>query len=211
MAKFNEMSVAAKTGILFLVALLLGGVFYYMYLNPTIEENKQLQARVSDKQAENKKLKFFEDKLPELNTQLVHLQQQLEIERKIVPDDKEADKFMKLIHDQASAAGIEIRRYSALPIASRQYVTEVPFQIDIDGTYDSVVRFFDRVAKLDRIINVGNLQMANIKTTGPAKVKTTYTYAPGESVVASCTATTFFSHDMMPQDSAPAAPNAAKK
>ena len=211
MAKFNEMSVAAKTGILFLVALLLGGVFYYMYLNPTIEENKQLQAKVSDKQAENKKLKFFEDKLPELNTQLVHLQQQLEIERKIVPDDKEADKFMKLIHDQASAAGIEIRRYSALPIASRQYVTEVPFQIDIDGTYDSVVRFFDRVAKLDRIINVGNLQMANIKTTGPANVKTTYTYAPGESVVASCTATTFFSHDMMPQDSAPATPNAAKK
>ena len=196
---------------MFLVALLLGGVFYYMYLNPTIEENKQLQAKVSDKQAENKKLKFFEDKLPELNTQLVHLQQQLEIERKIVPDDKEADKFMKLIHDQASAAGIEIRRYSALPIASRQYVTEVPFQIDIDGTYDSVVRFFDRVAKLDRIINVGNLQMANIKTTGPAKVKTTYTYAPGESVVASCTATTFFSHDMMPQDSAPATPNAAKK
>ena len=211
MAKFNEMSVAAKAGILFLVALLLGGVFYYMYLSPIIEENKQLQARVSDKQAENKKLKFFEDKLPELNTQLVHLQQQLEIERKIVPDDKEADKFMKLIHDQASAAGIEIRRYSALAIASRQYVTEVPFQIDIDGTYDSVVRFFDRVAKLDRIINVGNLQMANIKTTGPAKVKTTYTYAPGESVVASCTATTFFSHDMMPQDSAPATPNAAKK
>ena len=81
MAKFNEMSVAVKTGILFLVALVLGGVFYYMYLNPIIVENKQLQAKVNDKQAENKKLKFFEDKLPELNAQLVHLQQQLPIER----------------------------------------------------------------------------------------------------------------------------------
>ena len=59
MAKFNEMSVAAKTGILFLVALLLGGVFYYMYLSPIIEDNKQLQAKVSDKQAENKKLKPY--------------------------------------------------------------------------------------------------------------------------------------------------------
>ena len=209
MAKFSEMSVAAKAGIFFLAALLVGGAFYYLYLNPIIEENKQLQAKVTDKQAENKRLKFFEDKLPELNTQLVHLQQQLEIEKKIVPDEKEADKFMKLIHDQASAAGIEIRRYSSLPIASRQYVTEVPFQVDIDGTYDSVVRFFDRVAKLDRIINISNLQMANVKTTGPAKIKTTYTYAPGESVVASCTATTFFSHDMTPPDSTPAAPNAA--
>jgi len=69
----------------------------------------------------------------------------------------------------------------------------------------------EQSARLDRIINVTNLQMANVKTTGPAKVKTTYTYAPGESVVASCTATTFFSHDMTPQDSAPATPNAAKK
>src|SRR5437660_9076148 len=122
MAKFSEMSVAAKAGIFFLAALLVGGAFYYLYLNPIIEDNKQLQAKVTDKQAENKRLKFFEDKLPELNTQLVHLQQQLEIEKKIVPDEKEADKFMKVVHDQASAAGINIRRYTAMPTSNEKLV-----------------------------------------------------------------------------------------
>ena len=211
MAKLNEMSMAAQLGILLLVAILIGGGFYYGFLNTMIQNNKQLQARVDDKQAENKRLKFFEDKLPELNAQLVHLQQQLEIEKKIVPDEKEADKFMKVVHDQASAAGINIRRYTAMPISNEQFVTHVPFQIDIDGRYDAMVDFFDKVGRLDRIINIENLQVANTKTTGPAKIKTSYPYNPGESVVASFTATTFFSHDMTPPDSAPAAAGAVKK
>jgi len=211
MAKFNEMSITTQLGALLLVAALVGAGFYYGFLNNIIQKNTELQTKVQEKQDENKKLKFYEDKLPEMNAQLVHLEQQLDIEKKIVPDEKEADKFMKLMHDQAASAGINIRRYSAMPMASRQYVTEVPFQIDVDGRYDAMVDFFDRIGRLDRIINISNLQIANTKTTGPAKIKTTYPYSPGESVVASCTATTFFSHDMTPPDSGTAAAGAVKK
>lgn len=211
MAKFNEMSITTQLGVLLLAGILVGAGFYYGFLNNIIQKNKDLQSKVEDKQAENKRLKFFEDKLPELNAQLVHLQQQLDIEKKIVPDEKEADRFMKLMHDQAASAGINIRRYAAMPIASRQYVTEVPFQIDVDGRYESMVDFFERIGRLDRIINISNLQISNTKTTGPSKVKATYPYSAGESVVASCTATTFFSHDMTPPDSAPAAAGAVKK
>jgi type IV pilus assembly protein PilO len=203
MSKLDEMSVAAKTGVLFLVALLAGGLYYYGFLSKSIEENKQIQAQVKAKQDENDRLRPYQDKLNDLNADLIHLQQQLDREKLIVPDEKEADKFIKLLHDTAAAAGIEVRRFTAMPIGNKGYVTEVPFQIDLDGPYYSVVNFFDRVAKLDRIINITNLQMTNTKATGPAKVKTTYSYAAGESVVASCTATTFFSHDLQPQDVAP--------
>jgi hypothetical protein len=37
--------------------------------------------------------------------------------------------------------------------------------------------------------------MGNTKSGSAAKVKGSYTYAPGETVLASCTATTFFSHE----------------
>jgi hypothetical protein len=37
--------------------------------------------------------------------------------------------------------------------------------------------------------------VANTKKTSEAKTKHTYQYAPNESVVATCMATTFFSHD----------------
>ena len=58
--------------------------------------------------------------------------------------------------------------------------------------------FFENVSKLERIVNVAGLQVATTKRPTDAKAKHTYQYAANESVVATCTATTFFSHDLAP-------------
>src|SRR6478672_8823065 len=202
MAKFGEMSLGARAGILFLAAAMVGAAYYYIYFNPMYQANQQLDAKIKEKKAENETLKMFEPKLAEVNRNMAILQQQLEIQKRIVPEDKDADQFIKLLHDTAATSGIEIRRYTAMPVANREFYSEVPFAIDIDGPYYSVLTFFQRVAELERIVNVSNMQMGNTKSSSAAKVKTTYPYAPGETVVASCTATTFFSHE---PDEAPAA------
>ena len=198
MAKFDEMSLIVKVGILALVAGIVGAGFYFWPLGPMNDEIRDLRAQVAAKRQENEMLKSYVPKLADLNKQIAQLQEQLAEEKKIVPDEKEADLFIKQLHDTAAAAGVEIRRYTAMPIANHDFYTEVPFQLDLDGSYFSMLNFFDRIGKVERIINIGNLQMSNTKSTGPSKVKTTYPYAPGESVVASCTATTFFSHDLTP-------------
>jgi type IV pilus assembly protein PilO len=203
MAKFGEMSFAARLGVLVLAALIVGVAYYYVYLNPQIQANAEIKTKITDKNRENEQLRQFEPKLADLNRQMAILQQQMEIQKKIVPDDKDADQFIRLLHDTASTSGIEIRRYASMPVGNHEFYSDVPFAIDIDGPYYSVLNFFQRVSELERIVNIDNLQMSNVKTTGPAKVKGSYQYAPGETVVASCTATTFFSHE--PEQPAPAA------
>ncbi len=198
MAKIDEMPLIGKIGILVLVAALVGAGFYFWQISPVVEATKEVKTKVAAKRAENDRLKEFVPKLAALDKHLVELEQQLAEEKKIVPDDKEADQFIKLLHDTAALAGIEIRRYTAMPTASHDFYSEVPFQLDLDGPYFSMLNFFDRVGKLERIINIANLQMSNTKNTSPSKVKQTYTYAPSETVVASCTATTFFSRDLTP-------------
>jgi len=195
MAKFGEMSLGARAGILFLAAAMVGAAYYYIYFNPMYQANQQLETKLKEKKAENETLKMFEPKLAEVNRNMAILQQQLEIQKRIVPEDKDADQFIKLLHDTAATSGIEIRRYTALPVSNKEFYSEVPFAIDIDGPYYSVLNFFQRVAELERIVNVGNMQMGNTKRGSEAKVKGAYTYAPGETVLASCTATTFFSHE----------------
>jgi type IV pilus assembly protein PilO len=195
MAKFNEMSFGARLLVLVLVVAVAFAAYYYVYLNPQLQANQQLKTRIDDKNRENAQLRQFEPKLAELNRQMAILQQQMEIQKKIVPDDKDPDQFIRLLHDTAATSGIEIRRYASMPVANHEFYSDVPFAIDIDGPYYSVLNFFQRVSELERIVNIDNLQMANTKNTGPAKVKTTYKWEPGETVVASCVATTFFSHE----------------
>jgi len=205
MASFSELP--GKTQ----VALIVGGAvaltvgFYFLQLRRMTEANHIANAALQAKQRENALLRPYRDKEKELEQKIAALQQQLEILRKIVPDEKEADQFMHIMQATAANAGVEIRRYTSKPIATREFYTEAPFEMDIDGPYYSVLNFFDRTAKLERIINVGGLQMASVKKPGDAKVRRSYQYAPSESVVVNCLATTFFSHDSAPQ----AAPKAA--
>lgn len=208
MARFDEMSVGARIGVLTLIAVVAFAVFYFVYFQGKLQENKELQTKVDDKNRENDTLRPYETKLPELSRSLVILEMQMERVKKVVPEEKSSDEFIRLLHDTAATAGIEIRRYTAMPTANHEFYSDVPFSIDIDGPYYSVLGFFARVAELERIVNIDNMQMANTKTTSPAKIKTTYQYAPGETVVANCTATTYFSHD--PEIVGAGAPGQAK-
>jgi Tfp pilus assembly protein PilO len=93
---------------------------------------------------------------------------------------------------------VELRRYAAMPTSAKEYYTEVPFAMELDGPYYSMLNFFDRVGKLERIVNVSGLLVSSSKKPSDAKLKHTYIYAPNESVAASFTATTFYSHDLAP-------------
>jgi type IV pilus assembly protein PilO len=112
---------------------------------------------------------------------------------------------MTTMDSEALKAGVELRRFSAKPVAAKEYYTEVPFDMELDGPYYSMLNFFDRVGKLERIVNVSGLLVGTTKNPTVAKVKHQYQYAPNESVVASFVATTFYSHDLEPPAAGPGA------
>ncbi|HUK25129.1 MAG TPA: type 4a pilus biogenesis protein PilO [Terriglobales bacterium] len=202
MEKFSELSGIKQWGMLLAGALLLTGVAYFFEFKSMQDANTAAQQALEAKRQENRELESYKPKLAEMDRQVASLKQQLEIEQTIVPDEKEVDGFMRMLDGEADKAGIEIRRYTAQPTTSKEFYSEVPFELELDGPYYSVLNFFDRVSKLQRIVNVSDLLVASTRHPTEAKTKHTYNYAPNESVVATCVATTFFSHDM--QATAPA-------
>ena len=214
MANFGEMTGVKQWAALLAGMAVLTAALYYTVFKTQREANVAAQSKLDSKLRENAELEAYRPKLAEIERQLVSLKQQLEIERRIVPDEKEVDNFMHMLESEARKSGIYVRRYTAKPVSSREFFTEVPFEIELDGPYYSMLGFFDRVGKLERIVNVSGLMVSTTKKPTDAKAKKKYDYAPGETVVATCTATTFFSHDPAPPTTAPgakAATVAAKK
>jgi type IV pilus assembly protein PilO len=202
MLNLNEVPAAIKQWTtLILGAVLLTGALYFTVFKSERAANDAAGQKLSAKLKENAELEAYRPKLAEMDRQVASLKQQLEIERRIVPDEKEVDGFIKMLDAEALKAGIEIRRYTAKPVATKEFYTELPFELELDGPYYSVVNFFDHVGKLERIVNVSNLLVANTKKGSEAKTKHTYQYAANESIVATCNASTFFSHDLEPSAS----------
>jgi type IV pilus assembly protein PilO len=202
MAKFSEMPGTTQVAIVVGGAIALTVGFYFLQLRRMTEANQVASAALRARQRENNLLRPYRDKEKDLEQKIAALQQQLEILKRIVPDEKEAEQFMHIMQATANQAGVEVRRYTTKPLQSHEFYSEAPFEMDIDGPYYSVLTFFEHAAKLERIINVTGLQMASVKKPSDAKVRKTYQYAPSETVVVSCLATTFFSHDI----SSPAPP-----
>jgi type IV pilus assembly protein PilO len=196
MANFSELSGMKQWGVVLAGGALVSTALYFTVFKSQSQRNATAQHALEDKVRENNELESYRPKLKQIEQQLTELKQQLEIEQRIVPDEKQVDGFITMLDGEAQKAGIELRRYLAKDPRPQQYYTEVPFDIELDGPYYSVLNFFDRVGKLERIVNISGLTLATTRNPQAAKVKHSYQYAPNESVVAACTATTFFSHDL---------------
>jgi type IV pilus assembly protein PilO len=202
MENFSELSGIKQWGLMLAGAALVTGALYYTQFKNLQDANAAAQVTLDAKLQENRELESYRPKLVDMDRQVASLKQQLDIERHIVPDQKEVDGFIKMLDAEAVKTGVELRRYTAMPVAAKEFYTEVPFELELDGPYYSMVNFFNQVGKLERIVNVSGLMVASTKKPNDAKARHTYNYAPNESVVATCTASTFFSHDMEPPASA---------
>ena len=200
---FNDLSGLKQWGAVLAGGALVTVALYFTVFKSQSDKNTATQHELQDKVRENNELESYRPKLKDMDRQLANLKQQLEIERRIVPDEKQVDGFIETLDAEAAKAQVELRRYTAKPVVAKEYYSELPFDMELDGRYYDVLNFFDRVGKLERIVNVSGLLVSNTKDPQGAKAKHTYQYAPNESVVATFTATTFFSHDL---DVAAAAP-----
>jgi type IV pilus assembly protein PilO len=208
MASWSELPVRSKLLVIFISAIALTAVMYFLYYKPISDENDKTAKQVASLRAENDSLRPYAKKTEDLERQIANLTQQLDQMKQIVPDSKEADQFIRMVNATANSSGIEVRSYVTKPMTTKEFFVEAPFDLELDGPYYSVLAFFDKLAKQERIVNVSNLQMASPEDSRDVKLKHRYTYAPGETVVATCTATAYFSHDPA---TTPAKPAMAKK
>jgi Tfp pilus assembly protein PilO len=96
----------------------LSGALYFTVFKSQNDKNTAAQHALHDKIQENNELEAYRPKLKQMEQQLAELKQQLEIEQRIVPDEKQVDDFITMMDAEAVKAGVELRRYKALDVKS---------------------------------------------------------------------------------------------
>jgi type IV pilus assembly protein PilO len=207
MNKFNELPLIGRLGIILAIGAVIFAAAWYgpvPGLAAMKAKNEADMEQLKAKQADNAKLRPYEGKLAALETQLASLQLQMERQKKIVPDVESADDFIREMETAGATAGINIRGFERKPPVGKQYYTEVPFDIEVDGPYYAVLSFFEKVGTMERIVNMDSLKMTAIGGKTSA-TKHRYEYLPNESVTVACTAKTFYSKVLgAPAGTAPA-------
>ena len=191
MNKFKELPLIAQVGIFLAAAVVIVGVGEYFYLQDMVTANGGLKSKLEQLKKDNDQVKPYEAKFKQIQVENKQLENQMANLRTVVPDEKAADTFIKNVQEAGSQSGVEIRRFTARPPVTKELYMELPFELDIDGSFANVMTFFERMGNMTRVVNISNLAMGptgkNVKG-----VKKTYTYSPNETVVASFVATAFY-------------------
>src|SRR6202041_1298048 len=117
---FNELSGLKQWGAVIVGGALVTTALYFTVFKNQNDKNTAAAHAVQEKVKENNELESYRPKLKDMERQLANLKQQLEIERRIVPDEKQVDTFIEIMDGEAQKAGVELRRYTAKPIASKE-------------------------------------------------------------------------------------------
>jgi Tfp pilus assembly protein PilO len=187
------------------LAVLLLAAGEYVPGSPVTSARNQLQILHQQDTALNQEvsgLQVYERRYAEFTQEMNALNKQLDTLKTIVPEDKEADDFMRMLQGAAVASGVKIRSLTTDAVVPRDYHYEMPFDIAVDGPYFNIVDFFGRLSRLSRIINVGDLKFAGLGGNKPR-----FPVTPNTTVSGTCTITTFFTS---PQGAAAPAATAAR-
>lgn len=115
---------------------------------------------------------------------------------KVLPADAQEDSFLSSVQQASNVAGIDLKGYAPVPEVPLAYYAKIPMKIDMSGKFHQIAKFAYELGKVDRVINVENIELSDPKVVGDEVVLT-----------AKCLATAF--HALAPGKAAPAKPGAA--
>jgi type IV pilus assembly protein PilO len=166
--------------------LLVGaGLFYVGHrfmVKPINEEMSRLNIEREELLAEINKGETLKARFIEFEAELKRLESQLDSLKRILPSTEEIADLYSRIQQEGTELGLNIMLFKPGNHVPKEYYDEWPISMTLNGNYHILAKFFERIGKLYRIINVNDFAVKN--TTGK-------TAATSTTIQATCVATTF--------------------
>lgn len=173
----EKLTKAQRIGICCTAFVLVVGLFAWLFYLPGKDRINQLRndrdaikTRLATAQRNAMQLNSFRDKIAKAEAQFKSA-------RKALPGKEEIPSLLTSISRSGQDAGLDFLLFQPRPEVAREFYAEIPLSLKVAGNYHAVALFFDKVAKLDRIVNIKDIRMVAPKE--------------GETLETACTAITY--------------------
>lgn len=175
----------ARWGIVAGIPLVLIAAFYFLLISGTLAETDVVREELLKAQKDVQVKEALERRLPEFEKKIAELDGQLAMIRRQLPEKKEIPDLLDQISNLGAQSGLQFQLFKPLPEVEKDFYAEVPVDLNIVGSFHNVVDFFDKVARMPRIVTITNIEI------GKSGNKTKGARLKGTPVEARCKAVTF--------------------
>ena len=163
------------------VVIGLAAVVYTYYLKDMVATRSALQTEIAQLEKAVAQAGAVEARLSEFKRELAALDVRLEELRRILPNQKETPDVLRNVQIMAAESNLKIVKFVPQPVAPKAFYSDWPISMEVQGSYNALGSFFEKVGQFTRIVNVDNISIKGIEGS------TDHT----KTLNSVCTATTF--------------------
>jgi len=143
--------------------VLVVGIFVYFFFWPKVEKIDSLKTKLAKLEKKLATAKSNASHLKKFQAKMKEAQAQFNRAMKKLPDKEEIPSLLTAISDSGQAVGLEFLLFEPKKERKKEFYAEIPVAMSLRGNYHNLAIFFDKVARLNRIVNIQNIQMTRGK------------------------------------------------
>ncbi len=148
-----------RIGIIAAIAVLMGIGYYVGVYQDASDLLTRLRTQELELQRKLSEVRSVAANIDAFEVEIADLQKQLKIALRQLPNKQELEVLLTDISNVGKTAGIEIKSFVRKEELVHGFYAEVPIELEIEGEYHNLARFFDLVSRLPRIVNMGALSI----------------------------------------------------
>jgi type IV pilus assembly protein PilO len=150
------------------ILVAIGAGYWFLSYRPVQEERQILTARAQELQRNLNNARSIANNVAGFEAEVASLERELDLALKQLPNRKQFEDLLQDISTAGKKVGVTIKSIDRDDEVRRDFYAEVPFKLELEGEYHDLARFFEMVANLPRIVNMGALDIQVAEETRQA-------------------------------------------
>ena len=205
--KLEKLVLWQRVAILAGLIVLMVGATVWLLLLPQYEEIGQLDEKLQGLEKKLATAKLNAAELGKFQAKMQEAEAQFKIAMRALPENQEIPSLLTSISKSGQDVGLEFLLFEPKPEIRREFYAEIPVAMSLRGDYHNLAVFFDKVARLSRIVNINNISVTPPIVAPPGKGGVATPDKDGQGLSTLCTAVTYKFVEPLPEKAAaPAKP-----
>jgi type IV pilus assembly protein PilO len=170
------------------------GVVNWQVLTPMRDQLAAGERQLAELQNKIQEGRAAKQQLPRFREEVRQLEMELDKLLRILPARRNTPDLLRRIRSLTEQGDFAMRRFTPGQLSDREFFSEWPIAVSVEGGYHNLALFFDRISRFSRIINIEDLTIAALPGTRGS-----------HSLTANFKAKTFVYKEAPPPDATPAA------
>jgi len=160
--KISKLRMAYRVLIFAGTIVVLIALYIWLVYIPKTTEIATIQSDLKKLENQIRIAKRTAKKKEALELELARNQDELKFALRLLPTSSEIPNLLKGITKLGNDSNLEFLLFSPKKQVPKAFYVEIPVSVEVRGVYHDVAIFFDKVGKLDRIVNIVNVTMKPI-------------------------------------------------